>query len=83
MTDNPIENYDNRLSFFNDNIEDLIDFHNELKAMSIYIGMMNNSRSSKLINVIMNNIFFYEENNECIIENTNYDSYEPDIVLNN
>jgi len=71
----------NEFEYYSKNIDNLIKLHYEIKNDNKYLGIMNTSKSSKFVNIIMKNISFknkdIDENNEYLDNENN----ENDIIF--
>tara|TARA_B110000305_G_C19263950_1_gene550961 strand:+ start:90 stop:347 length:258 start_codon:yes stop_codon:yes gene_type:complete len=68
----------NEFEYYSKNIDNLIKLHYEIKNYNKYLGIMNTSKSSKFVNIIMKNISF---KNKDIDENNEYLDNENDIIF--
>ena len=68
----------NEFEYYSKNIDNLIKLHYEIKNDNKYLGIMNTSKSSKFVNIIMKNISF---KNKDIDENNEYLDNENDIIF--
>lgn len=71
----------NEFEYYSKNIDNLIKLYYEIKNDNKYLGIMNTSKSSKFVNIIMKNISFknkdIDENNEYLDNENN----ENDIIF--
>ena len=71
----------NEFEYYSKNIDNLIKLHYEIKNDNKYLGIMNTSKCSKFVNIIMKNISFKNKDNN---ENNQYldnENIEQDIIL--
>lgn len=55
------DNYENRNTYFSLNIDKLLDLHEDLQNKYIFNSIMDKSIPSKLIDILLSNIHFYDE----------------------
>ena len=72
----------NSFEYLSNNVDNLMDLHDDIKSDSIYIGLMNNSFSYNFINVIINHLDFCNIHDVNEDDEINNENFEEDIILN-
>ena len=83
ITNNHNVNNSLEFEYYSYHMDDLINLHNKLKKDNICLGIMNNSKSSEFINIIMKNLHFKDkvDNETRDNEYSDNENIEQDIIL--